>query len=265
VSPGFGEGVTVRDDHQKTFWAALLVLVSGWGVFAWLVAPDYVPSLRPSVAAHQWSSLGVAGLAGVGAIYCLKIRDRLPDELARTAGGMCFEQDGLCFCPVVRVRERRAGLPHAEICLYYQSRYSGPCEAVVHLRPKVAGAFYSHRGARDLHFAFRCGPGGFGVVHQPVAVPEAHQGKSVEVLLAAAVRWPKTHRAKLRSRCGQPVGWFAVDWQLAYRQSEHELGGELELHDPASVTLRMPDGVVADLKRAEYFIEPLSELEVESA
>jgi len=246
-----------KSELRRTLFSVLLIVSLGWGVFAWAVAPDYLPNVAPSVTAHQWASLGMLGLLGFGSLYEFKLRDQLRDQLSAVTGGVFYEQDGLCFMPLVRVREGDGEKRRAEICLYYQNRFSGPCETVVHLRPTVAGAFYSHRGARDLHFAFRCPPGGFGVIHQPVAVPESHQGESVPVQLAAAVRWPNTHRKQLRSKKGQPVGWFAVDWQLAYRQSKHELGGEIELHEPATIHLTMPERVVTDVKRAEYFNEPL--------
>lgn len=249
--------------HQRRndILVVLMIVALGWAFFAWLIAPDYAKNLWPSVASHQAGS-GAAVLILVAAmVYCFKIEDKMTDKLAQVTGGRYFESEGLCFMPLVRVVNQRYGNKNhriAEISLYYQSRYSGPCDAVIHLRPKVR-AFCSHRGGRDVHFTFRCPPGGFGVVHQPVAVHPDLMGESVEVLVAAATNWPKTHGQKLRSHKGEPCGSFDVDWALAYRQSEHELNGELELHNPGVIHLAMPEGVSAVIHKNEYLAETFDE------
>lgn len=244
--------------HERRNLIAILAFCASvvWVCFAWLVAPDYAPNLPPGVATHQWLSLGVTIIMLALLVYYLKFEDKLPDDLARVTAGNYLEREGLCFMPVVRVREDKAGHLLAEISLYYQNRYSGECEVVIHMRPANHG-FASHRGAPDVHFAFRCPGGGFGVVHQPVGVPPEHQGEVVEVLIGAAVRYPKTHGTELRSHRGQRCGTFNVDWELAYRQTQHELGGEIVLRDPATIHLTMPEGVAAGVSRAEFTVESL--------
>lgn len=243
-------------ERRDTAIIVLFCLAATWALFSWLIAPDYVKGLPPSVSFHQTLSSAVTLILLAALIYFLKVQDKLPDRLSRLTAGHYLEQDGLCFMPLVRVRQDGRGHNIAEISLYYQNRFGGECEAVIHMRPKDR-AFFSHRGAADVHFAFRCDGGGFGVVHQPVAVRTECQGEAVEVLVAAAVRYPKTHGSVLRSRKGEPCGTFSVDWEQAYRQSKHELGGEIDLHDPTLLHLAMPEGVAHDIARSEYVVENL--------
>ena len=74
----------------------------------------------------------------------------------------------------------------------------------------------------------------------------------VDVEMAEAVRYPRGHGQKLRSKRGIPCGTFDVDWALAFRQSAHELNGEIELKDPAKVHMVLPDHVQEKVTRAEY-------------
>lgn len=243
-------------EYRNFTLIVLFCLATLWGFFAWLVAPNYFQSIQPSLAAHQYASISAFALLGGVLVYVLKFEDRMDDRLQEVTMGRYYEQDGLCFVPVVRVQPTKSG-NRAEISLYYQNRYSGTAEAVIHMRPPEK-AFYSHRGARDVHFAFRCQPGAFGVIHQPVAVPHQFQGEIVEVELAAAVRWPFGKGDQLRSHRGEAVGTFDVDWAVAYRQSRHELGGEIELKNPAKIRLTLPELVEEDIARAEYINETLA-------
>jgi hypothetical protein len=249
-------------ERRNLVVTVLLGVAAFWALFAWLIAPDYWPGVPPSIGFHRAASLASVILLGLGLWYGYSVEDRLDDKLATVTAGRYFEREGMCFAILPRVRQARGAAgggagTQAEISLYYQNRYSGPCEAVIHLRPPE-GAFFSHKGARDVHFAFRCEPGAFGVVHQPVGVPERPPGEIVKVQVAAAVRWPRGKGEELRRRCGEPVGTFDVDWALAYRQSEHELGGEIELKDPASVPVALPEGVQTRIERGEYVNEVLA-------
>lgn len=238
----------------------LIFLVSGallWAAFAWIVAPDFARGIWPSVRFHQFASLGLLALCGAALVYVLYFRDQAEDHLSRITQDHRYERDGVCFWPLVRVRPTRDGGQQAEIALYYQARYSGMAEVVFHMRPHD-GAFYSHRGGSDIHFAFHCEGGGFGVVHQPIAVPVEFQGRTIPVRLAAAVRYPRVRGSVVRSKSGQPVGTFDVDWALAYRQSRHELCGEIELISPATTHLTLPEGVETDILRGEFVQETLA-------
>lgn len=244
--------------HERRNFVLSLLLAGGliWAFVAWLIAPDFWPGIQPSILFHRLAATAAILTFGAVLIYAYWFEDGLKDDLARVAVGHYFEQDGLCFMPLTRVTTTKRG-PQAEISLYYQNRYSNPCEAVIHLRPP-SGSFASHRGARDVHFAFRCDPGAFGVVHQPIAVPAKSQGEVIPVQLAAAVRWPRGHGDKLRSRCGQAAGTFDVDWALAYRQSVHELGGDIELKAPAVVHLALPRDVRTEIGRGEFTNEVIA-------
>ncbi len=240
-----------------------LILAGGWVLWAWVVALA-IPSLDLAGDAGRISrllALSLLLMASAFALYEFKIRDVASDRLAQVAPGVYFECDGLCFRPLVRVtREGGREAQRAEISLYYQNRYAGECEAIIHLRPPER-TVCSHRGGRDIHVALRVGGGAFGVVHQPVAVAPEAQGMPVEFELAAAVRWVRGQGDQLRSRRGEPVGTFDVDWALAYRQSKHELCGEIELKDPARLSLIMPERVLDDIVKGEYKIEIIEGLD----
>lgn len=243
-------------ERRKTILITFCCVALMWGLFAWIVAPDFVKSIWPSVRFHQLASLGVLLLCGAGLLYVLKFQDEAEDELAKLTIGHYYERDGICFWPLVRVQRGGDGRARAEISLYYQARFSGLAEVVFHMRP-IESAFYSHRGGRDLHFAFHCDGGGYGVVHQPIAVPVEFHGRTVDVHIAAAVRYPRARGTQVRSRPGMPVGTFDVDWALAYRQSRHELCGEIELISPATMHLTLPEGVESDILRGEFVQETL--------
>lgn len=239
---------------RNTCLIVVFLLAIVWSFVAWLVAPDYWPAIRPSVMTHKIASLAIAGSVGVYLIYALKFEDKYKDDLAKVTMGHYFERDGLCFMPLSRIASATGGGQRAEISLYYQNRFDSPCEAVIHLRAPD-GAIFSHHGGSAVHFAFRCAPGAFGVIHQPVAIRNEFQGRAVDLELAAAIRWPRGHGDKLRSHKGTPCGTFDVDWALAYRQSAHELGGDIELKHPAKVHIALPENVDSDIDRGEYRIE----------
>lgn len=257
-----------------------------WGVFAWVCVAAF-PSLEhlpPSTETHRYASLAAILMLAACLAYVYLLEDKMPDRLSQIGSGKFYEQDGVCFMPVFRVSHAksagtgmsgRSGLgsssglgggsrtgggshaeQHAELSLYYQNRFEGECEVVIHIRPPK-GAFFSHKGARDVHFAFRCQPGAFGVIHQPVAVAHDAQGQPVQVEIAAMVRWVRHRGDQLVSKRGLPVGTFQVDWAAAYRQGRHELSGEIELKAPARMTMMLPDCVSEKVERSESVNETL--------
>lgn len=272
-------------ERRNTVLTLLFAFALIWCAFAWLCVAVF-PSLThipPSTDLHRYGSLSVSLLLAAVLTYVHLLEEKMPDKLAEIGSGKYYEQDGLCFMPVLRVSSRRpagatpsssglasSGLSgtgsrlgsmnepeqQAELSLYYQNRFEGECEAVIHIRPP-AGVFFSHKGARDVHFAFRAQPGAFGVIHQPIAISHAAQGTPVSVEIAAMVRWVRHRGDVLRTRRGMPVGTFQVDWALAYRQSKHELCGEIELKDPARLTLMLPDCVSERVDRSEFVNETL--------
>lgn len=244
--------------HERRNFVITLLFVGSlvWAIYAWISVAVFpaLPHPPPSLLAHRVGSMVFAFGLGAVLVYAYRYEDRLDDSLAKRTMGQYYERDGLCFAPLMRVAHRPDGAQQAEISLYYQNRFDSPCEAVIHLRPPN-GTFSSHKGARDVHFAFTVQPGAYGVIHQPIGVSHEHQGERVDVEMAAAVRWPRGHGDRLRSRVGHACGTFEVDWALAFRQSRHELGGEIELKSPARVALTLPEHVRTGVERAEYTIE----------
>lgn len=273
-------------ERRNTVLTLLFAVALIWCAFAWLCVAVFpaLTHIPPSTDAHRYGSLAAVLVLAAILAYVHLLEEKMPDKLAEIGSGKYFEQDGLCFMPVLRVTDKRSttssGFPasaqsgtglsgtgsrlgamndpeqQAEISLYYQNRYEGECEAVIHIRPP-AGVFFSHKGARDVHFAFRAQPGAFGVIHQPVAIAHAAQGTPVSVQIAAMVRWVRHRGDVLRTGRGLPVGTFQVDWALAYRQGKHELCGELELTNPARLTLNLPDCVAERVDRSEFVNETL--------
>jgi len=246
-------------ERRNTIVTLLLGASMLYAVYFWLgrLAIPALPTLPPSDLFHRLLSVALLLLFGGVLLYAYRYEDKLSDELGKKTMGRYYEVDGLCFAPLVRISSGDNASQQAEISLYYQLRYSGPCEAVIHLRPPP-NSVYSHQGQRDIHFAFAAQPGAFGVVHQPVAVSPEYQGQPIEMELAAAVRYPRGRGEVLRKKCGLPCGTFEVDWALAYRQSQHELGGEIELKNPARVHLTMPENVPSRIERGTYTIEVFS-------
>jgi hypothetical protein len=226
-----------RSMHEKRNFAMVLLLIVGvvWATVAWFMVPDVALSTL-----HKTASVLLAAAMAAWLFYALRIEDKLPNRMRESVGGMYYDADGLSFMPTVRARNGRA-----ELCVYYQNRYENPVEAIVHLRPP-ADSFIIRPGVRDVHFAFKAGGGDFGVIHQPIAVPQHLQGEVTEIQLAAATHYPRSHGARLIRAGGIPCGTLLVDWGGAnFRTGVHEVSGEIDLHNPASLHLSMPKDVEA--------------------
>lgn len=244
-------------EGRNTAATLLLVTVILWAFFVWLAAPALEIEIPVPLLQRIASLLSLAALGGY-VFYAVSTSDQLDDPLARATAGHYFERDGLCFMPLTRVVQTPEG-PQAEVSLYYQSRYNGICEAVIHIRPPE-DAFRSHDGARALHFAFRCDPGAFGVIHQPIGITPARQGTTIEAKMAAAVRWPRGHGDQLRSREGATCGRIAVDWSRIYEQAPSEVESEVELKKPVLVHLALPENVRDRVAHGETLNETLAGL-----
>ncbi len=86
------------------------------------------------------------------------------------------------------------------------------------------------------------------MIHQPIAVPQNIQGEVLEVKLAAASYYPRSHGSRLRRRGGMRCGSLNVDWGAsAFKSGVHEVSGEIELINPVTLRLSMPVGVRDDL------------------
>ncbi len=219
--------------HETRNFVVVLVLIASsvWAIVAW-----FILGLDIAFSALQrFSSLILIVASAAWLFYALKVEDKMPDHLRNVLGDIYYDADGLSFMPMVRSNQNQA-----ELSLYYQNRYENPVEAIVHLRPPQ-DSFVIRPGMRDVHFAFKVAGGDFGVIHQPIAVPAHLQGDVVNVQLAAASWYPRSHGARLRKRIGLPCGSLDVDWGgAAFKTGVHESSGEIELHNPATLHLSMP-------------------------
>ncbi len=226
--------------------AVLVVFIFGffaWGFWAWLMADPATSGLMH----HRIFSTVFFLLAGMGLCWALCFEDKLPDTLGKYAGGIYYEQNGLCFIPVMR---KEGG--QAFIQVYFENRYENDCNAIIHLRPPPE-AIQHRPDASDVHFSFSCPGGGVGVIQQAVAVHPRLQGTVVDVQLAAAVNYPHSQGDQLRSRKGLPCGTFNVDWGENFRTGSHELSGEIELAHPVTIHLPVPHDVTNRIRREQQW------------
>lgn len=219
--------------HDRRNFIIVLLLLGSivWAFLAWFVMVPDVVLFQP----QRILSISIAALAAGGLVYALRFEDKLPDHMKQIVGDVYYEADGLTFMPTVRLREDRA-----ELCLYYQNRFENTAQAVVHLRPPE-DSFVIRPGMHDVHFAFKAGGGDFGVIHQPITVPDHLRGEVIQIQLAAASLYPRSHGARLRKNIGLPCGSVLVDWGgAAFKSGVHEASGEIELKGPVTVRLAMP-------------------------
>jgi hypothetical protein len=242
-------------EGRNTAATLLLVTVILWAFFAWLAAPALQIEIPWPLVQKVVSLLSLAAVGGY-VYYAVTTSDELDDRLAHATAGHYFERDGLCFMPLTRVVQTPEG-PQAEVSLYYQSRYDRVCEAVVHIRPPD-GALLAPGGAGALRFAFRCDPGAFGVIHQPIGIAPEKQGTTVNAQMAAAVRWPRGHGEQLRSREGAPCGRVRVDWSRVDEPGPGEAESQVELKKPVVVHLALPENVRGRVEHGESLNETLA-------
>jgi len=231
--------------HETRNFIMVLLLVGSivWGLLVWFVFGS--EDLAVPIFQRATSLLMTVTMAA-WTFYALKIEDKLPDHLREVLGDIYYDVDGLSFMAIVRPNRNQA-----ELSLYYQNRFENPVEAIVHLRPPQ-DSFVIRPGVRDVHFAFKAGGGDFGVIHQPIAVPAHLQGDVVNVQMAAASWYPRSHGARLRKRAGLTCGSLDVDWGgAAFKTGVHEVSGEIELHNPVTLHLSMPVEVTATMTGRE--------------
>ena len=220
--------------HEKRNFALVLVLAGSlvWALFAWI----FVDAEGATVHwGQRIASLAIAGLCAAWLLYALMFEDKLPNYLKDAVGEVYFEADGLAFMPTVRVSGG-----HPELSIYYQNRFENPVCGVVHLRPPD-DSFQIRPGWKDVHFAFKAAGGDFGVIHQPITVPDHLRGQVVDVELAAAAYYPRGQGSRHRKEAGVPCGTLLVDWTgAAFKSGVHEASGEIELFNARTVHLAMP-------------------------
>ena len=68
----------------------------------------------------------------------------------------------------------------------------------------------------------------------------------IDVQLAAASFYPRSHGARLRKDNSIPCGTLLVDWGgSAFKSGVHEVSGEIELQRPTRFHLSMPTAVAS--------------------
>ena len=229
--------------ETRNFLLVILFIASViWTSVAWFVlGPE-----APLILSQRLVSLVLIAGSAVWLFYAFKFEDKIPDRLGEVVGDIYYDADGLSFMPIVRTRGESA-----ELGVYYQNRYENPVEAIVHLRPPQ-DSFVIRPAMRDVHFAFKAEGGDFGIIHQPIAVPEHLQGEVIDVELAAASYYPRSQGARHLRRAGLPCGSLHVDWGgAAFKAGVHEVSGEIELVDTVTLHLSMPTEVTEALTGRE--------------
>ena len=188
----------VRAMHETRNFIMVLLAIGSflWGVVAWFVLDS---ETAPVIWFQRATSALLFVSMAVWLVYAFQIEDKLPDHMAGVVGPMCYGADGLDFMPTVR----RQG-EQAELCVYYQNRYENPAEVIVHLRPPE-DSFIIKPGVRDVHFAFKAGGGDFGMITQPIAVPEHLQGEVIEVQLGAMSFYRRSQAPAFESEAASPA------------------------------------------------------------
>lgn len=230
-------------EKRNALLVVLIFVLFGWGFWAWLMTTTETPYRFE----QRLGSTILFILCGVYLFWALVFEDKLPDTLGQYAGGLYYEQNGLCFIPVMRKQGEQA-----YIHIYFENRFENDCNAIVHMRPPAESI--QHRpDAADIHFSFSCPGGGVGVIQQPVAVHPRLQGTVIDVELAAAVNYPHSQGDQLRSQKGLPCGTFHVDWGETFRTGSHELSGEIELMNPVTIHLPVPRNVTNRIRRGQQW------------
>lgn len=225
--------------EARNFILSLVAIVTFiWGFIAWWVIALPTEIVSSGLWWQRIISLGLLLVAAAWLYYSFKYEDRMTNLLKDIVGEHYYQTDGVSFMPLVRMKENN----QAELSVYYQNHYENPANVIVHLQPSEK-SFVIHKDMRDVHLAFTADGGSFGVIHQPIAVPKEIQGQVIDVQLAAASHYPRTHGDQLRRHTGMRCGTLHIDWVgAAFRAGVHEVSGEVELDGPVTLHLAMPLG-----------------------
>jgi hypothetical protein len=207
--------------------ASLAALV----ILGFLFGLSWIMNVRPDSALVlwlRWSAVFLIIVPGSVLIWARTIRDKAPDFLAKV-NRRYFERDGFCYAVVIG--SLKGG---CHVVVYYQNRYSLPCEATVSLSPtKVAFRDVSELPSFKVKVA--CQGGEFGKAFRPWLPPARHQGKPATWDVAAQVDYSGGRGDLLRMRDGiRTAGlpeWVKVAGLAA---------GHLMYEKPARLTLKLP-------------------------
>jgi hypothetical protein len=191
---------------------------------------------------HLWFPLLlIAGMVlSIGAVVAvLRRKDEVPDFL-HTVAGRYFDQNGFCFAVIPEIRNSILRLR-----VFVQNRYERDMEARLVIRPPMG--FVRRSGMRPLGFEGHFGPGYFGVVTIPCAVPAEMGDKVMRCEVGAEVRYPNGRGRELRHRAGLRVA------STSGLRNTSRIGAWIDVlvmlvtHSRrSSFTFRMPPGAAPD-------------------
>ncbi|MCA9291930.1 MAG: hypothetical protein KDA25_12430 [Phycisphaerales bacterium] len=233
-------------DRRNLVLVCVFMVALVWTIASWFVLG------ADTVGLWQQKFLSVGLTLGLAAFlaYAFTAEDKLPDHLGEAVGEVYYDADGICFMVTVRQHDEVAYLS-----VYYQNRYENPAHAIIHLRPP-ADSFCIRPGWGDVHVAFMCDGGDFGVIHQPIGVPTHLQGDIVNIGLAAASYYPRSHGGCLRRRAGLPCGSLLADWRGGgLRTGVYDVSDEIPLRDPVTLHLSMPTGVATTIEDRDSWVQ----------
>jgi hypothetical protein len=231
---------------------ALVILAFVICIFAffavWIIPLIWIVPGPTSTTLWGWRiGLGM-GIIATGFILCRADarKEKLPDLLAKTISdfqyegdyleGDYFERDGLCFAPVVQVKDGVCW-----IAMFFQNRYARPCTARVELRKSWIGP----KNLPPINADLSCPGGAFGVCRFPYAVPAQCQGRRCWFEVYATTSYPEGKGELLRFHSPRQAGEAAVTTFFTLAPG------------PNHCRIHLPHGVKADIGAA---INPTTEI-----
>jgi hypothetical protein len=171
-------------DSLKSICTFLIIVALFAAFFGWV-------DDRPNQLTWGLRIGGPALFAGAILVFLAAhyVPDDARDFLLEQFGNIGLDRNGFTF---VIVPQTARGMLFLD--MYFQNRFEGPCAADVHLRP------FRSESHMLVEFHVSCGPGAFGIMHLPVAVPRELQGQQQEFEVGANVSYPQGRGRMLRAR-----------------------------------------------------------------
>lgn len=192
--------------HLRVLLAAVLIL----SLFAFAMSFAKTDALdSPLPMLRLVSGILVAGSLSL-LIWAELRKDQVPEFLRRNYGKF-FERSGFCFLPLQEIDENgKVGM-----WIYFQNRYSHPCEAVVHISPIRWRLRKPPLPA--LQVRITCPGAAYGRCGVSWPVPAGWEGKTILIGVGAESRYLSGKGELLRYREGVHVKgirsgfWDAAD------------------------------------------------------
>jgi hypothetical protein len=230
---------------SQSFRATLGALIVFGGLATclfWVVQPTQGESW---IWNGRFISAAVAIAAGTLLIYSRTLKNKAPDMLA----GICaayFERNGLCFAIIPEIVEG-----HSKISIYYQNRYSHPCEGIIWLAPTKV-AFKDVSELPEFRAKIICEGGEFGKTSSDFGLPLHFKSQDILWNVAATSKYRNGRGKLLRLRDGLRVGTEA---QIsAGREVLRFIGALTHFHSekPARIAIKFPDQTFSNSQVGEW-------------